>query len=918
MKLLCIVDNTLQEILIKGLSGYYFSFSDTWDKARRALLNERFDFVIAEGKYIEHPSDPLMLWGVASQLRYFGVQSVFIDISFQATNTIVKNYPQIKQFSYQGRASELFLQLQTCLPELFANLLEHRQRVDSASANAARYAVQQSSSQGPVSASVAPFSDTSGRRKSRSSFEELQRMPDALVGGSYNAVSNIPLGMRIATPKSTTLSAQGLQMNQHDKVGNMSASSDFSFNLSDFSSSSGLTPISAISDIERALLASSDEAVVLSAKEGAGTAANRSSVSVVSSFADTHSPASFVVSENESYTVKRSAKDILMGSLDFGALMRILQNITQLKLTGILEIKNELRSIHIEFRNGEASSNSPQHLIMNAMTWTVGDYNFNPGAMLSMHSDPLDIKDLISKTLKEVLPLNPLLRALGFELQKYVVLTDRFDEMLHKTIVFPWWMSCDGRTKLTEIMLGGNVTMDVLARDIYLSWVSDEIIFTDAPFSGEVKIIYEAIRARRSTIDRHGGSNFGKHQDSQSSHVFAVKTELKRIISTFEDSDGYTILGLKQGCGIKALSDAYYAWINRYHTDRFVRFKDESLIQLANKLLVMMNKLYSKLSKTERLNTSSLRPLNSSLSNPRPKVFDELSAAPERIGGTRARVSTLPPNEEFLSDDKLRSVTKGLKSLREDADAQRRSELSNRMGGSQRPHIRPPSMVSRQAISAAHSESLDNSSNLRAQGQAQKMSDILAQRQQSNQENAAIHRPSAPATTPVPSAIRSSTENRVAITPEQYFQTGRKKLLLGLNDDALEAFTNAIKGDPENMDYASHHAYAQFLLDPQTKETALHTLKEHIQKTKDNLKLEDSEVGLSRLFSLFYFVGKITLALEDYAQAQEYLKQASKLRPADVDTQRSLRFAAMQLSKADHQSSNKNFFAKLKDRFKDS
>ena len=144
MKLLAIVTDEIRKFLIHNLSCEIV-FQRSWQQIDPATVYE-YDFIIASGALVESPVDPLVLWSVASTIRYFNATALFVDLSGKAAGTIAKVYPQIKLLSYNGDGNQFILQLRTCVPQLFFDDPKYRNSTLSASANAQRFEMRANSS----------------------------------------------------------------------------------------------------------------------------------------------------------------------------------------------------------------------------------------------------------------------------------------------------------------------------------------------------------------------------------------------------------------------------------------------------------------------------------------------------------------------------------------------------------------------------------------------------------------------------------------------------------------------------------------------------------------------------------------------------------------------------------------------------
>ena len=905
MKLLCVVNHFLQKILTEGFRGMTLTFCVQWDEAAHALAQSRFDMVIIHGEAVEDEVLPILLWSAASQLRLLGTKGIFVGLSVEGGKILSQYYPTMKQIVYPSSAPEFFLDMQQVEPAMFTDStisrtgssgLKHQRLVHSvlpegtSSVLGVRRDVSQMAMGRPGHQTLEPIT-SSPIRKSLSSFAEMSSIP--LGMRSHSSISQNPIARS---------SQAGNAVKQNEPDEDDINSSDLLLFMSDISSSSGLNLISS-SDmaIEQALMASSDEEAIPSEVQDSRRNIEPSESAlrekVFDPMIDTMSSMA-KLEDNHHVVVQRTPSDALMGKLEFGTLMRVVIILMRLGRTGVLEVKNESRRIHIEFKNGKTFSNSQLSLIESAFMWESGDFNFNEMALLSRDCSPIDVDDIITRVVHKQLSLNQILRTLGFELRHFILVTDCFKAENHKIASYPWWESCLGSTHLNDVMGSGHMPMDVLARDIYRAWVCDEVTFTDAASDMPAKVVYVS-NPRVNQHDKREKSRLTLDA-SNDSHLRAIREELLRVKNKFECSDGYAILGLKQGCGTKALDDAYYAWINRYHTDRYVRYKDPTLVQLANDLVMMMNNIYPRLSKSERIGVATAQRNNVQVQSATP--IDSGFGNP-RIGSSRHRLSTLDISSS--NNDKLNRVSRELKSLQATE-----KEIVKQSG--QRVYIRPASGTNNASVSR----------NLRTPRVEQQnavkrtISENLADRQgQSQLRNLKPARMASVGDRPPSSGSVSIRPVQPVTTPDQYFQTGRKKLLLDLIPEAIEAFQMAVRGEPTNREYVVNFIYAKALQIPQKREVALEKLREYFLEAEHEYATTPDDRAVAQfMFTLYYYCGKIEMLLDKYEEAKDDFTKASKVNPADIDTQRCLRFVQQHLGKQQQVAKPKEgFINRLKD-----
>ncbi|MBQ1925261.1 MAG: hypothetical protein II180_03975 [Proteobacteria bacterium] len=591
--------------------------------------------------------------------------------------------------------------------------------------------------------------------------------------------------------------------------------------------------------------------------------------------------------------LKRSVRDVMLGNIEFGKLVRIITLIMNLGLTGILEMMNSARCVKLEFRQGKPYISCSESLLAGALCWANGEFNFNSSQMLAANSQTVDIKKLIANAVNEQYPLNSVLRALEKEFNSVVMRTNCFEEKTHPADIEKWWERCDGKCKLSEIMMSAGMSMDAISRDIYRSWLCDEICFLESETSKQVRIEFDTAKMRVSgntEVVKASNSSLGKSSlgdNAGKSHLDTIRADLMQAREKFDTMDGYGILGLKPGCGTKALDEAYYAWINRYHTDRFVRFNEPSFIKLANELLMLMNAAYSKLSKRERQGGVSSSSASHEGVQRTAHPSGEMPAVAEvssRIGAGRNRVNTIHSFDGSTGNPEFDNLSKELKNM-QFCENKSLKQAKDRP----RTRIRPASV----AVDVDTEQLLAEQ---QAQGPVKRMSDILKSRGISSGDDG---------DTPVHEDALSSSPNLpkapwmpANTTPEQQFATAKKKLALGLAQEAHASLAWAIEKDPENIEYQAYFAYADFLVTPDNREISLAKVRDIYEQLKASATgMQINAEMRSRLFAALYFIGKMELAAERYSEAKDALQQALKFNPNDVDAQRSLRYAAMQLDK---------------------
>ena len=865
MKLLAVVDNSLRNHLERNLNCAV-DFYTHWEEINITKLPD-YSCVLVSGTCLSTNTDPVFLWSIASQIRYFDVMGILIDMSLDASSMLSRMYPQIKLATYRNSISNLLLQLRTFVPDLFLDNPNFKNSTSSAAANARR------------------FEESSLQQKNGTS----QHLRDVMITSDQDILTAAPLGyVNLSKPQESHPNASDSPNSQHPSFTQqekINESDDLNLELNDISSISSISGISEIIELE-------DEAQnKIDAQHLSEHSQQHSHVSEISGHSGNHTRSGRL------YRIQRTINEIMLGNVSFGNLIRVITSISRMKLTGILEVQNETRSIRLEFRQGATLLPGNPQILQSALCWTSGSFNFNSSRMLSASAQPVDIQKIISTSVHDMFLFNPLLRTLESQFNHYLVLTNQFDPNHHSNSPEQWWSSCDGSITLSSIFASYGADLEPIARDIFQAWFCDEICFMQEPASQKVQIIYESLQPQVGNQDKRSLSSFGDSNPGES-QLNVIRTDLKRVRASFDTEDGYSILGLNPGCGSKALDDAYYAWINRYHSDRFVRYKDPSFVKIANELLMLMNGIYAKLSKVERMNSSSV---HSAINRSR----DEASGS-GRIGMGRTRRSTL--NSE--NQDPGQRIQ----------DLQNLNDIDPNNRASHRASIRPASIIATQSISPQLRTQPPAPAQRSNINQVIKMSDMLAAHQQENQKPAEVPQ------TPVQDNDASSQPSKSAtpappanVTPEQHFQTAKKKLALGLGKDALISLKWALKGDPENLDYNIHKAYADFLVYQDKRDPSLEQLKKLTNTLRQEVHdtLASNEANRLRLFYPYYFTAKIQIAAGLYRDAAENLQLALKLNPTDVDTQRCIRYVNMQIDKApaaEEQPKSKGLLAMFKDK----
>ncbi len=870
MKLLAIVENSLRSVLERNL-GCEVEFYASWQSVDPADL-PGFGCVVASGMLIESPEDPLVLWGVASAIRYFGVPAIFVDTSFDAGSLIPRVYPQIKLISYQGDADQFLLQLRTYAPQLFFDNPRFSSSF-SASANAWRYQENSKSSELNIS--------LDGVRQSGIMNQPVQQ--SAAMTGSFGAISSIPLGMQRSvssriSPAPAPSASSATFRKEGMGPGRMDDSDEFDFNLSEISSSSSISGLDGISDILEAADAESEE--IKASLVDNPNPANRPRAQIAN--------ATNALQSRASVSVARAVKDVQAGKIEFGSLIRVAVTVMRLKLTGVMEIQSDMRSVRLEFRRGEPFATCSSQAILSALCWSTGDFIFNPSRLLSINSQKVDLWQLIQSAVMEQFPLQPLCRVLEGNYPHYIAYSDHFDQSRHRLLNASSGL-LDGQHTILEC-LNYYQQQEEIARDLYMAYLCDDVCLFDRAVQAPVIIQYEVVDASAQS-SLHAASSQLSDAAQDNSQINAVRTDLLRVRASFDTDDGYKILGLQAGCGVTALDDAYYAWINRYHSDRFVRYNDPSFVKLANELLMLMNSTYSRLAKAERANSCS------------------------RIGVGRARLSTINVQRNNQSSSALLNSSSSL-------SASSSSALASDQKVIRRPSISGTSVHSMNAVAADAGQQKAVRPTPKPGAQVMTMSEILAKRSNSGviaQESSVEHAVPEPQVVRSPSVVlrapssvrKSSSASMPAnnATAQQHFSTAKKKLALGLARDALTAMDWALQAEPDNAEYKAYRAYAAFLADATVRDNSLEIVQKSLEQMRAN-----AEIPKESLFEPYYFIGKMQMAAENYQAAKEALTRASRINPNDVDTQRSIRYVEMQLGKQKEAPQNKGLFSSLKEK----
>lgn len=96
LKLLAIVSDILKNHFLHSFSCDT-DFLSSWDEVAHTQLKS-YDLIVAMGSLIEDKSHALALWRVASEIRYFKVPAIFVDVSMQASKVLSTHYPISNSF----------------------------------------------------------------------------------------------------------------------------------------------------------------------------------------------------------------------------------------------------------------------------------------------------------------------------------------------------------------------------------------------------------------------------------------------------------------------------------------------------------------------------------------------------------------------------------------------------------------------------------------------------------------------------------------------------------------------------------------------------------------------------------------------------------------------------------------------------
>jgi hypothetical protein len=120
------------------------------------------------------------------------------------------------------------------------------------------------------------------------------------------------------------------------------------------------------------------------------------------------------------------------------------------------------------------------------------------------------------------------------------------------------------------------------------------------------------------------------------------------------------------------------------------------------------------------------------------------------------------------------------------------------------------------------------------------------------------------------------------ISPREHFKNGLTFLSAGQSDRALESFKEATEAEPANVSYMAHHAWAQYLVDPETAKDVVTVLKRAIAES------DESSVEWPALF-----MGHILSAEGQEDQAVGYYRECLHGNPRNVEAKRRLRLYDM-------------------------
>lgn len=411
--------------------------------------------------------------------------------------------------------------------------------------------------------------------------------------------------------------------------------------------------------------------------------------------------------------------------------------------------------------------------------------------------------------------------------------------------------------------------------------------------------------------------------------------ELEIRLESWEKLDTYALFGVEEGCGEESIEDKYFELVRDHHPDRYASYGSREIKKVAEASFLILQDAYKTLLSREknlanrppsgsarppsgpsrpisgvtrpktgptRPQTGPTRPASgtarppSGVSRPVSGVSRPVSGVSRpptgitspttqvtrpRTGVNRPRTNVTrprtgvtrvtPPNEGSRVRVRAPSrIVEGSSNPRPPVMGQQRQRQRTRSRSVESPSVTPPDAL-------PHSSTSDDADGFqRKRPRTRKVSEILGLGTE-QPEAGASERPS--------SGVRKRPKTqRPERSPREHYKKGLQFLQNQDNERASKAFHYAVRGEPENGDYAAHLAWARFLCDTITSDQAKQELQEARGKT-------DGWVNAN------LFLGNLAKQQGQMDAAKSYYEKVLERKPNHTEATRELRLMSLRKEK---------------------
>ncbi|MGI5828669.1 MAG: tetratricopeptide repeat protein [Bradymonadia bacterium] len=551
--------------------------------------------------------------------------------------------------------------------------------------------------------------------------------------------------------------------------------------------------------------------------------------------------------DNNRWVIHYRLKDCLSGFIEAVKVPRLLMLMSRFKATGVLKLQSQNQTLRLELCDGKLCPTVKDVQVKSALAWADGSFEFDSKAKVAHGTTCVDLEQIVNQGVFSHYPFNVLMLQLGHHMEQYPVQRDQFPlaETVDPSML--WWDHCKGDVKLHDLIKLSGPNIEAVCRDIFFAKISDAIAFSDTPFMGELSIVYDA-----NLGDEEFKPYSRKEESPEEERIYA---QLKDLHTQLEAGDIHKVLGVEKACGAKALEEAYYLWIKKYHSDKFAKLQNPKITKLSTDLLMLMNTNYPAVLKREQ---SAVR------------------------GAPHSEVKTVAAPQEAK-----KSLHEDKKSLHEEEMPQKpvtgQYRSSSRISAIYSAVTKPKSSPAAATPKKTNGVSQSDYVAVASPSVARKLSELIAE------QNA-------------PPPIDQNLANQ---SPQALLQLGRKKLDMKQTAEAVSILNYAASLDPESVEIAANAVWSEYLHKDKSGAECITKLQQLIARHSGPAKTG---------FWALYYLGNIYFESEQFNEAQLHLESALKINPQHTDAQRLLRLASMRVEKSSEQA--KGFFSRLAERLK--